>query len=178
MNRGQLLAHGIISSRDLLERFFANFDDSNRTRQAPNLPNHFAWTLGHLAYIQNRMAERLDKKPLPADQFIEGTVAGSPPRGDSTRFAVESVAFKSDPVDDPAAYPTFDRCIAIWRASVDRIAAAIEHADDATLDSMTPWGASQIPLWALGQRVAFHNGTHAGQLADLRRGLGFPRVLG
>lgn len=173
MNRGHLLAQGILSSRDLLERFFSNFDDSNRTRQAPHLPNHFAWTLGHLAMIQNRMAERLDKQPLPADQFIEGA-----PRGDSTRFSVESVAFKSEPVDDPNAYPTFDRCLVIWRASIDRIARAYENADDATLDTMTPWGQNQIPIWAMAQRMAFHNGTHAGQLADLRRALGFPRVLG
>ena len=173
MNRGQLLAQGIVSSRDLLERFFANFDDSNRTRQAPNLPNHFAWTLGHLAYIQNRMAERIDKKPIPANQFIENAS-----RGDSTRFAIESVAFKSEPIDDPAAYPSFDRCLFIWRAAIDRIAAAYEHADDTTLDAMTPWGQSQTSIWAMGQRMVFHNGTHAGQLASLRRALGFPRVLG
>lgn len=171
MNRGHLLAQGIVSSRDLLERFIVGFDDSNRTRQAPNLPNHFAWTLGHLAITQNRMAERIDKKPIPADQFIEGS------RGDATCFAIESVAFGSEPVDDPAAYPTCDRCIAIWRASIDRIASAYEHADDATLDTMTPWGKNSIPIWAMAQRMAFHNGTHAGQLIDLRRALGFPRVL-
>jgi hypothetical protein len=171
MNRGHLLAQGIVSSRDLLERFIVGFDDSNRTRQAPNLPNHFAWTLGHLAITQNRMAERIDQKPIPADQFIDG------PRGDSTRFAIESVAFNSEPVDDPAAYPTFDRCVTIWRASIDRIASAYEHADDATLDTMTPWGKNSLPIWAMAQRMAFHNGTHAGQLIDLRRALGFPRVL-
>lgn len=178
MNRGQLLAQGIIASRDLFERFFPGFNDSNRTRQAPNLPNHFAWTLGHLAYIQNRMAERIDKKPLPADQFIEGGATGNQARGDATRFAVEGVAFKSDPVDDPGAYPSFDRCVQIWRASIDRLASALEHADEATLDSMTPWGATQIPIWSLGQRMAYHNGTHSGQLIDLRRALGFPRILG
>jgi hypothetical protein len=171
MNRGRLLAQGIVSSRDLLERFIVGFDDTNRTRQAPNLPNHFAWTLGHLSYIQNRMAERIDKKPIPADQFVEGL------RGDSTRFAIESVAFKSEPIDDLAVYPTFDRCVAIWRASIDRISLALERADDAALDSMTPWGAVEVPVWTLGQRMAFHNGTHAGQLIDLRRALGFPRVL-
>lgn len=171
MNRGHLLAQGIVSSRDLLERFIVGFDDTNRTRQAPNLPNHFAWTLGHLAITQNRMAERIDKKAIPADQFIEGS------RGDSVRFALESVAFNSEPIDDPAIYPTAARCIAIWRASIDRIASAYEHADDATLDTMTPWGKNSIPIWAMAQRMAFHNGTHAGQLIDLRRALGFPRVL-
>lgn len=171
MNRGHLLAQGILSSRDLLERFIVSFDDSNRTRQAPNLPNHFAWTLGHLALVQNHMAERIDKKPVPADHFMEGS------GGDSTRYGMGSVAFNSEPIDDPAAYPTVERCLTIWRASIDRIAAAYEHADDATLDTMTPWGKASIPIWAMAQRMAFHNGTHAGQLIDLRRALGFPRVL-
>ena len=43
------LAEAIGSTRELLVRYLQGFDDANATAQAPGLPNHAAWTLGHLA---------------------------------------------------------------------------------------------------------------------------------
>ena len=59
---GASLAEGIEMSSVLFKRFLPGFDESNRTRQAPGLPNHLAWTLGHLAMVLNRIAEKLDKQ--------------------------------------------------------------------------------------------------------------------
>jgi hypothetical protein len=35
----------------------------------------------------------------------------------------------------------------------------------------------QMPVWALVSRMTFHNGFHTGQLADLRRALGFRSIF-
>jgi hypothetical protein len=42
---------------------------------------------------------------------------------------------------------------------------------------MTQWGKSQVPLWSMASRMIFHNGTHCGQLADLRRALGLGSIF-
>jgi hypothetical protein len=65
----------VVQSRDLLKRYLRGFDDSNSTLQAPGLPNHLAWTLGHLAINLHRTAERFDKQPLPASDFITADTA-------------------------------------------------------------------------------------------------------
>jgi len=168
---GTSLAEGIEMSSVLFKRFLPGFDESNRTRQAPGLPNHLAWTLGHLAMVLNRIAEKLDKKPMPASDFVEGA------KGDASRFAIEAVSFKSEPKDAPAEYPSLARCLEIFDAAIARSAAACRMADDATLASTTPWGPSTITLAGAAQRMVFHNGTHCGQIVDLRRALGMKRVL-
>ncbi len=175
MSRQQMIAAAILESRALAARYFAGFDDSNRTRQAQNLPNHFAWTLGHLAYILNRCAEKLDAKPLPTLEFIEG---GHPSGGgDSARFASKSVTMGSVPVDDPTQYPAATRCVEIFTAACERCSAAFRNATDAQLEQDTPWGATTLKLWQMGPRMVFHNGTHAGELADLRRALGLKSIF-
>jgi uncharacterized protein YbjT (DUF2867 family) len=72
MNRGHLLADAVETSRVLLARYFPGFTDANRTSQAPGLPNHFAWCLGHLALTMHRVAGMIDGGPLPGDAFVEG----------------------------------------------------------------------------------------------------------
>lgn len=169
---GAILAESVRSSRELAARFFPGFDDSNRTRQAPGLPNHFAWNLGHLALTLHRVAGHTDGGPIPAEHFIEKSA-----RGDAARFGTESVAFASEPADAPADYPTTARCIEIFGAACERLARAAEGASRETLGKLVPWGAAQIPLRAMIARMVFHNGVHTGQITDLRRALGFDRVL-
>ena len=49
MTDRETIAETALMARELMPRFFAGFDENNRTRQAPNLPNHLVWTLGHAA---------------------------------------------------------------------------------------------------------------------------------
>lgn len=156
-----------MSSAALFKRYLPGFTDENHTRQAPGLPNHLAWNLGHLALTMHRVANKVDKKGLPDDAFIAGA-----DRGDAERFGAESVAFKSVPTDDTGRYPGLARCVAIFDGACERLAGALRSADDATLDTTSAWGATQVPLWGLGLRMAFHNGVHCGQITDLRRALG------
>ena len=172
MNRQQTLANAVLESRTLIARYFKGFDESNHTKQAQHLPNHFAWTLGHLALTIHRTAEKFDGRALPETDFVKGDGrAGGP-----TKFDAESVCFGSKPVDDPKLYPAHDRCVAIFDDAIQHLVSAIRRADDAKLEMLVAWGSGQVKLWSLAVRMVFHNGTHCGQLADLRRALGMGSV--
>lgn len=173
ISRSELLARAVEQSSTLLLRYLPGFDDSNCTRQAPALPNHVAWTLGHLALTMHRVSDKLDGKGIPETDFApEGSIAGR------DRFARESVAFGSSPVGDPAQYPAMARCRAIFDVAINRLAECLKSAPDVKLDEVTPWGNASTSLSDLAIRMVFHNGAHQGQIADLRRALGMPRVLG
>jgi hypothetical protein len=167
MTRQQVLADAILESRTLIARYFKGFDDTNHTKSFDTLPNHFAWTLGHLALTQHRTAEQFDQQPLPDTCFIKGDGR----RGNRERFDTESICFGSQPIAEASVYPTCPRCVEIFNSAVSRLAAAVRNCDDKLLDAEVPWGKSTIPRWSLAVRMVFHNGTHCGQLADLRRAL-------
>jgi hypothetical protein len=104
--------------------------------------------------------------------------AGSAGHAAPTRFDTETVSFGSTPMDNAQMYPRFERCAAIFDAACVRYAAVIRSLPEERLDAMIQWGQIQIPVWASGLRMAFHNGTHSGQVADLRRALGMKSIFG
>ncbi len=171
--RQSVLAEAVENCKALVGRFVAGFDDNTHTKQTKDLPNHFAWCMGHLALTMHRVANSLDGTGIPSRDFFEGAATG-----DRNRFAVESVAFRSKPVDDPSIYPAYARCIEILNASIDRLAEAVRSADDAALDRTVKWGVGESTVAALVPRMVYHIGVHAGQIIDLRRALGMKPVLG
>ncbi len=172
MTRSQTLAAMIRESHTLFTRYLIGFDSSNCLATAANLPNHLTWTLGHLALVMYRAADKLEPVDLPQSMFIDGPV------GDSLRYATESVAFGSRPKIDASIYPPFERCVQIFDDAAERVCLAFERASDAALDKPVAWGKSMAPAWKLAARMTFHNGTHCGQIADLRRSLGLPSIFG
>ena len=94
-----------------------------------------------------------------------------------TRFDTETVAFQSTPTDNPAIYPRFSRCVDIFDASCHRYATVVRGLPEERLDTMIQWGQIQIPVWASGLRMAFHNGQHCGQISDLRRAMGMKSIF-
>lgn len=181
MNRQQVLAESVLATKTLVARYLVGFDDSNHTAVAPALPNHVAWTLGHLALTMHRVAEKLDGKPLPRTDF-------TPPGKGAERvsphsvvpldaYDPDSVAFGSTPVPDARLYPSFPRCGQIFNGACDRLATAVERVPDAALDGSVKWGAGETQLWSLIMRMVFHNGAHTGQIADLRRALNFRSIF-
>ena len=173
MTRQEMLAEYVLSTKSFLVRFVAGFDDSTRTMQAENLPNHVAWSLGHCALTMNRAAERFDNKPLPETVFLMGDGTN----GDPSRFDTESVCFDSTSTPDPSRYPTLQRATEIYEAACDRFAEAVRNTTDTKLDEMIDFYGSEIPLYTLIMRLCFHNGAHAGQIIDLRRALGMQRII-
>lgn len=174
MTRAETLAELVLTSGPLLTRFLAGFSESTRTHQAPEVPNHAIWILGHCALTMHKIAQRLDGLPVPESDFVPGDDAGENP----LRYAVEAIAFGSEPLDDGARYPGLERGRAIYEAACERLAAACRGAGEEALDEVIDWHGSDWPLWRLVIRAAFHNGTHAGQLLDVRRTLDLPRVIG
>ena len=162
----------------LFQQFLAGFDDENRTRQAPGLPNHVSWTLGHLAVTMQRCADVIagfnEPQTLPTSDWVHGDGTA----GDPSRYDTESVCFGSTPVRDAGAYPRLRRAVEIFEASIDRLAGEVASATESSLSREVKWGSRVLEAGALVQRVIFHNGAHAGQIADLRRALGMPHVIG
>lgn len=168
----EYLARGVESTKELVNRYLKGFTDQNRAAQAPTLPNHVAWSLGHLAHTMHRVAGFFDGGPLPPEVFIEGAT-----KGDANRFATECVCFGSTPSGDVDEYPALARCVEVFEGGCDRLARAIRASKDADLDRGVPWGAGQQTLGMLVFRMVFHNGMHTGQIADLRRALRLGSIM-
>ena len=161
MHTTDSLADGVQETGDLFLRYVAGFDDTNATRQGPGLPNHLIWTLGHLSLYLHRAAELL------LDREIE------------MEWDPEPFSFGSEPVDDPDQYPTLAAMLGHFRTSLDALADAVREIGSEGLDREVKWGPmGMISGLDLVLRMVFHNGTHCGQIVDLRRGLGLGRVLG
>lgn len=175
-SRGALLADIVQTNKQLVARYLAGFNDVTHVRQTPDLPNHLAWQLGHLALTMHRVSGMLDGGPIPASEFVKGDgFSGSREKG---VFDIEAVAFGSRPEDRHDRYPKQERCVEVFNSACDRLSAAVAGVSDARLDEVVPWGQAQMPLWALVARMVFHNGFHTGQIADMRRALGFRSVFG
>jgi hypothetical protein len=165
-----MLADTIEMSKAYLTRYIAGFDEANSTRQAIHMPNHVRWNIGHIALTMHRVAEKMDGKPVPESDFCAGPSV--------SRFHTEAVSFGSKPTDDAAKYPPLARCIEIYNAAVDRLAGAARALPDSRLTEPTPWFVGPpMPLYLIVARMAYHNGFHIGQIADLRRALGFRSVF-
>ncbi|UCD74215.1 MAG: DinB family protein [Phycisphaerales bacterium] len=161
MSATDALADAVGETGDLFLRYVAGFDDSNATRQAEGLPNHLIWTLGHLSLYLHRAAELL------LDREIEMS------------WDPEPFAFGSEPADDPDQYPPLATMLELFRSGIARLADAVREAGGGGLDRMVKWGPlGNISARDLVLRMVFHNGTHCGQIVDLRRRLGLGRVLG
>jgi hypothetical protein len=169
----ELLAESVLNSRDWFKRYLKGFDDSTLTVQPPGLPNHCAWTLGHLAVTMGRATERLGGPRLPEDEFVKGNGRS----GDSRRFDTESVSFGSTPVADLTLYPAIARAVEIFDNACARLAATVREAPEGVLAREVDWGAAKLTGRQLAVRMVFHNGTHAGELADIRRAMKFASIF-
>lgn len=172
MTGQQMLAEAVLASKDLLTRYLDGFDDDNCTRQATSLPNHVVWCLGHCALTMHRAAELIDGRSVPETDFTTDVSAGH-----ERRYHTKSIAFGSSPTDKADCYPPLARAIEVYEAACDRLATCARAADEDALNRTVKWGASELSLWSLVLRVTFHNGMHGGQITDLRRALGFARVI-
>lgn len=175
MNRRDTIAEAVLNSRDLVNRYLVGFTENNHTAAAAHLPNHVAWSLGHMAQTMHRVAEKLDGRPLPVEDF-HGPTPGKSPRAGGY-YDPESVCYGSTPMPDQDRYPMYSRCLEIFGAAVDRLAAAVRSVDDSRLDHKTKWGQGETTLGVLAARMVFHNGVHTGQIADLRRALGLGSIF-
>lgn len=156
------LAEAVSETGDFFLRYVKGFDDGNATAQTPGLPNHLVWTLGHLALYMHRASELITQ--------TEVELGWDP----------EPFAFGSATSDDPSAYPDLATMLRRFNSAVDALTTAVGGLPAGGLDRQIQWGGpgATISVRDLVLRMVFHNGTHCGQIIDLRRGLGLGRVLG
>ncbi len=172
MSDQQSIADGIEQCKPMLLRFLDGFDDASRTRQTPHQPNHVAWTLGHCALTMHRAAGHFDDGSLPESAFIADQFAG-----DSERFGVESVVRGSTPRPDPDLYPRLECCVSIYESACDRLADVVRCAEARDLNAVVESNGDHPTARDLLFALIFHNGTHCGQIIDLRRALEMPNIL-
>jgi hypothetical protein len=115
--------------------------------------------MGHMAITMHRAAERIAQREIPLD------------------WNPEPFAFGSVPSIDPGANPTWADVQKRFEVAVQTLARALRETDEANLDRTLPWGAGSTTVRDVAMRMMFHNGTHCGQIVDLRRALGMPRVI-
>jgi len=172
------LAHALRLSEGLFLRYVEGFDDESRVSRVDGLPNHLSWTLGQLALTMHRAADLVlgftEAQALPTADWVHGDGTA----GDPSRYDTESVRYGSTPVGDASRYPRLERALAIFRGSIDKLATATAEATPTMLAREVMWGGSTLAAGDLVPRMVFHNGTHAGQLIDLRRALGLGPVTG
>ncbi len=169
----EILAQLVRACYNSFERFLQGFTEENRTEQAPDLPNHVAWTLGHIALVVEQVACALDGGEMSEEHFLVGRDRESPP----LRYNTETICFGSRPVDDPALYPPLERGREIFKSAMQRLERAAARIDDGRLNETFTLGPWSLTLVELIGRVTCHNMIHAGQLTDLRRALGFDPVV-
>jgi DinB superfamily len=173
MRQQDILAEMVQSCYNSFERFLVGFDEENRTSQAPDLPNHASWTLGHVSLIVEQVACTLDGGELSADHFMVGPDSSDPP----DRYDTELVSFGSQPVDDPSSYPALSQGKLTFEIAMKRLERAIAELADSRLGETYTLGPWELTINQLIGRVTCHNMLHAGQLIDLRRAMGFDPVL-
>jgi len=167
------LAETVLGSRDNVFRYLVGFEESDRVRTAPGLPNHVAWCLGHCALVMHRIAEKFDGRSVPEADFVIGAS-----RGDAMRFGTESVCFGSAPLLEGDAFPTLLRCREIISGGAGHLADAIRSLSDERLNADVQFFPSYTaPAWRIVARMAFHNGFHTGQISDLRRAFGMKSIF-
>lgn len=170
MNVQDAVASAIEMTKTLTGRYLAGFDDSSSVKQATNLPNHVRWNLGHCALTMHRVAEKVGGGVLPDSDFATSA-------GDARRFHTDMVSFGSKPGEGAGDYPPLARCVEIYNAACDRLAAAMRALPEKRLTEEVDWVTFKVPLYLLVLRMCFHNGFHTGQIADLRRAFGFKSIF-
>jgi hypothetical protein len=153
------IADAIKSTEELLLRFLEGFDDANATARPAGLPNHAVWTLGHLALTMHRAAEQVAGADFPLG------------------WDPEPYAFGSSPTGAGGDYPPLAEMIDNYRRAFALLLEAVRSAGDEGLGKSVSWGRSTVTARDLALRMVFHNGTHCGQLLDLRRALGMGPVI-
>lgn len=178
MSDSKALAASMRHADELFRRYLAGFDDENRVDQAEGLPNHASWTLGHVSVSLHRAADLIlgfnEPQHLPTEDWVHGDGTA----GDPSRYDTESVCFGSIPRADAKAFPRWQRAVAIYGNSVEKIAGAIDGASQKMIEREVNWGKTPTTCGLLVTRQVMHLGLHCGQLVDLRRALGMGRVVG
>ena len=143
-----------------MQESVADLSDEDIVLQPPGVPNHAAWTLGHVIHSCEAMAGELGVKPWL-------------PREWESRFG-----YGSSPTAVVSQYPNKAALLAALGEAGHRLRTALLEMDETALAEPLPdeQVREMLPTkgHALLQVVAAHTAYHAGQLAAWRRAIGRP----
>ena len=129
-------------------------------RQPAGVPNHPAWTIGHLVFISQAIGEVAGLKPW----LDEGWVNAFGP--------------SSKPTEEANTYPSKEHLFSALADAESRLTGAVRDLDDAALDAPFPDPAYHevFPTvrHAFTQVLVGHTSFHVGQIAVWRRAMGLP----
>lgn len=143
-----------------LHELVGDLDDAQMTQQPAGVPNHPAWTLGHIIFSLQGIGEEIGLEPwLPADW--------------EKRFGTGST-----PVADMGTYPTKQESFGTLAEAERRVREWLSAMDQAALSEPLPDERVREILPTLGHVVLHvlvgHTAAHLGQLAVWRRAMGLP----
>jgi len=141
-----------------IRELVADLTDEEMVMQPPGVPNHGAWTLGHIIFSCEQIAQLLGVEPwLPADW--------------EARFG-----YGSTPGPQALAASGKSGALAAFADAGQHLRAALLGIDESNLYRPLPDEQARAILPtvadALVQIVAAHTAFHAGQLAAWRRAIG------
>ena len=145
-----------------MQESVADLSDEDIVLQPPGVPNHAAWTLGHVIHSCQAMAGELGVEPwLPGDW--------------ESQFG-----YGSSPTAVVSQYPSKAALLAAIGEASQRLRTALLGMDQTALAEPLPDERVRELLptkgHALLQVVAAHTAYHAGQLVVWRRAIGRPAV--
>ena len=144
-------------ARGLTDQLLEDIPEDEFLHQPVEGGNHALWVMGHLAVT---------------DDMLAGLYDGGAARLPETYGKLFGMG--SRPTNDAAVYPPVAEVRRHFAATHERLLAAVQAADDATLNSSLPGeieGFASDRLAALFN-IAWHEGLHAGQITTVRKSLG------
>ena len=145
---------------DLIERAVADLSRDQATTQPSGVPNHPAWTVGHLVHSAQAIGGELGLDPWLPEEW-----------GD--RFGTGST-----PVTNAEAYPPMEELMAQLRGAAARIERHLRERGEEVLAAPLPDVRYRDLFPTTGHAalhiLAGHTSFHAGQIMVWRRAAGLP----
>lgn len=132
------------------------------TYQSTPTDNHALWTVGHLATTYVYGGSLLTDASLGVPESYMGLFG-----------------YGSKPQSDAASYPSFDEVRSTCEAAFAKFVAIVAGMTEAQLEAplLKDSGGFASSRVELLERLAWHEGWHAGQISMLRRAIGLPGIM-
>ncbi len=151
-------------SRSFLLASVADIPDERFAEQPPGVPNHAAWTLGHLVYSNQLIGGEMGLQPWLSEEWNWPELFGG----------------GSVPVPTRKTYPSKRELVDAMNDGLSRLTARLAELGDAGLDTDLPDTSYRHVFPTLGHAVlqvaAAHFGYHLGQLVVWRKAIGLPPI--
>jgi hypothetical protein len=158
----QPILHSFAYSLDYLREQIADVPDELMTAQPDGVPNHAAWTIGHLVFIAQEIGGVIGIEPWLGEEWTRQFGPGSQP---------------SAPGEEHIARVTL---LAALQTAQAKLTTAIKALKGSELDAPfpDPAYADLFPTvrHALTQVLLGHTAFHIGQISVWRRAMGLPTM--